>query len=406
MAGFHSRLSPSGASIWANCPGSVEAQAGEPDNSGEPAAQGTAAHDIFESCLTFGLEPSNFIGQRRRVVEKDKHGKIRAEFVIDIDAEMADHLQPCVDRVRDLGGVQFYEKRVSTERWLGEDESGTMDVGVIQKRHLIVGDLKYGFIPISPVDNIQLKLYALGFWDSIVRFRDDYERPKTVTLIIYQPRSPAGGGEWSMPFDDLLDFGDWIVKRADAAMKRGAPRTAGATQCQWCRANTNCETFDKFRLDLFGAKFDDLDSEDAPNMPDARSITPERRSYLIKHGPLISKWFTDLYAEALQDALAGRPTPGLKAVLGKRPRRTWASESRSEQFLRERGLVDEEIFVTKIVSPAVAEKALGKGGKAAIKDLTSQGDAAPVLVPEEDNREAVKSIAERFDDVSVGEDAD
>lgn len=400
----HAKLSPSGASIWAHCAGSVEAQANEPDDSGEKAAEGTAAHDIAATCLTIGCEPSDFIGQTRTVKNKDKRtGKVVEEFVIPITEEMADNLQPCVDQVRDMGGAQFYERKVSTERWLGPDQFGTMDVGVILPGHLIVADLKYGFIPVSPVENAQLQIYGLGFWDSIVRKRDDYERPKKVTLIIMQPRALSGGGEWTIPFDDLLDFGDWVEKQAAAALEPGAPRTPGLSQCQWCRANKKCDEWAEYRLATFGAKFDDLDSDAEPVLLDARKITPERRSYLIKHGPAISKWFTDLHAEALQDALAGRPTPGLKAVLGKRPNRHWENERRTEKFLRGRGLGDEALFVKKMISPAVAEKALGKGGKQAIKELVSQGDARPVLVPAEDNREAVTGYAEKFDDLEVVE---
>jgi hypothetical protein len=417
--GAHAKLSPSDASIWSRCPGSIEAREDVPDDGGRPAAEGTAAHAIFEECLTLGLEPHDFVGQKRRIVQKDRKGAVIGDYTIEITEEMAEYLAPVIDDVLDLGGDQFYEQKVSTETWCGPDQFGTLDVGVyIEKsRRLIIGDLKYGFVGVSPIENEQEILYAGGFWEQYER---DYQRkhkfkpqqPKSVTLIIFQPRASSGGGEWTISWEELQERLAKL-KKAAARVKPGAPRIAGKDQCTWCRAAEppadsgipRCQECLAFRLSVMQMKFSDLDADKkkSPTLPAVETLTPERRSYLIEHADFIKKWFGTLHSAALHDALGGRPTPGLKAVLGKRPARKWANERRIERKLRDEfGYNDETLFTRKIVSPAAVEKVVGgkKKFKIAFDGLVDEGVAKPVLVPEEDGRDAIKSYTEKFEDLS------
>jgi hypothetical protein len=53
--------------------------------------------------------------------------------------------------------------------WTIPHQHGTLDRAILipEQNRLIINDLKWGRgIPVSPVRNKQMVLYALGFWDS------------------------------------------------------------------------------------------------------------------------------------------------------------------------------------------------------------------------------------------------
>jgi len=166
------------------CPGSVDACIDEPNESSEFAALGTAAHEIAEECLLLGFEARQFVGHMIRV----------EDFVFEVTQEMADYLQPGLDRIWELcaNGRLYVETAVSTARWCGPGNFGTLDRGIILPDMIVIGDLKYGEgVPISPVKNEQLMLYALAFWDQIARHLTKAEK---FLLIVDQPRIPGSGG--------------------------------------------------------------------------------------------------------------------------------------------------------------------------------------------------------------------
>ena len=59
----HAKLGPSAAERWFNCPGSIRASEGMPNNSSVFAAEGTAAHALAAWCLQTGKDAAAFIGQ-------------------------------------------------------------------------------------------------------------------------------------------------------------------------------------------------------------------------------------------------------------------------------------------------------------------------------------------------------
>jgi len=172
----------------------------------------------------------------------------------------------------------------------------------------------------------------------------------------------------------------------------------------FCPRQMECPEYARFNLDLFSKKFDDLDSEEAPKLPSV--LTPERRSYVILHASMFSQWLDGLRSEGLADALAGRPTPGLKAAYGRKPPRKWADQKAAESALLD-VLSAEKAFKREILSPAEAEKAVGK--KRYVDNLAehvAQGDPAPTLVPAESHKETIVPYAERFADLTAGDVSD
>ncbi len=387
----HARLPPSGADWWMQCPGGPNFVANIPEErTSRFAAEGTVAHQVRSDSLTLGLDPDDFVGQ-----------KITADgFTFEVTDEMATFLQPGIDRCREMEGKTFVEHRVDLRKWL-PGQFGTLDFGAAAPRTIRVNDLKFGAgIPVSPIENRQLKLYALGFWDNIAR---EISNAKNFELSIDQPRVDGGGGSWTIRLDDLLAFGEEVKAAGKATEDPDAPRIAGAKQCYWCRGKDFCKEYAAFNLALVGQKFDDLDENIPLAAPPAlpKALTPEQRSYVLIYSKMLTAWLDRLHADCLADALAGRPTPDMKAVLGRMGDREWSDAERAEAILI--ALFADDAFTKKLISPAQVEKKLGKKVMAANKKITkliTQNEAKPSLVPNTDSRPAIVPLNERFEDLT------
>ena len=388
----HARLSPSGAESWMTCAGYPNAVAGLPNDSSEFAAEGTAAHHISELCLLLGMSPFDFIGLRQ-VVE---------QWTFEWDEDDAEQLAPGIDEVLAHGGTFYGEHKVDLSNWLGPRQFGTLDRGIILPDLIIINDLKWGRgVPVSPVQNKQLMIYALGFWWNIARHVSKATR---IRIEIDQPRCSGGGGVWETTLDELLAFGEAARAAAERTHDLDAPRTASAKGCYWCsrkNAPGGCATYDEFNLELVGMKFDDIDTAIMLSEPPplARAVTPERRTYLLQHRKMLEGWLEGLHVECIDDAIAGRPTPGLKAVEGRRPPRKWNDPEFAEETLTP--LVLGGMFNQKLKSPTQVEKQIGETEFKVFDKLVNRGQAKPVLVPEADARPALIPVSEKFDEVDL-----
>ncbi|MEL4071682.1 DUF2800 domain-containing protein [Ochrobactrum sp. GPK 3] len=394
----HARLGPSSAKRWLRCPGSVQLiqSLGDIDTGGEAADEGTIFHSIMETCLKEDVDAYDFVG------EKMSYGVV----TLTITDEHADMLQEGLDRINEIPGTLYVEKRLDLGRWM-PGQFGTMDVGIIGKRIGTVWDHKFGFLPVPAVDSDQGRLYGLGFYDRYIR--DYYPKIDKMRIIIWQPRSPGGGGEWTISIDELLDFGDWVKKKAKETYGPCPKRVAGLhceeTYCPGAKLLA-CDTYEKFNLDMIIDDFDEMDEAaelDLPMRPKKVDlISPERRSFIVKNRAVINKFLDRLHASALDDALKGNPVPGLKAVEGRSPPRKWKDEELAEARLLD--VVSEaKLFTKKLISPTAAEKLMSEREYAKLKRLVDHGQKKPVLVPAEDERLAVPTI---IDELNASEDWD
>lgn len=91
----HAKLSPSSASRWLNCPGSVALCENLPDSSSSAALEGTVAHALAAHCLTSGADPRTLVG----MVFEDI-----AEFPV--SDEMAGHVADYCDYINSFRSAQ------------------------------------------------------------------------------------------------------------------------------------------------------------------------------------------------------------------------------------------------------------------------------------------------------------
>ena len=383
----HAKLSPSGASKWMTCPGSIEAEEGLPDDTSKFAAEGTVAHEVSDLCLSLGFEPTDFVGAQWQV----------EEYTIQWTDEMAEALEPGIDWCREQPGEFFGEHRVDLSHWLGDNQFGTLDRGWVAEDRITINDLKFGRgVPVSPVENKQLRLYALGFWRAKAPHITDPTFP--VHIVIDQPRCAGGGGEWITTLGELLEFGERARAAAVAALTPGAPRVASLDGCLWCkrrRSAEGCDAFDEFNLDLLGLQFEDADEAEI-TLP--RMLTPERRGTVILHRKMIEKWLDQLFADCMKDASRGEELGPVKVVQGPKGRAKFTDKKAVHEILAP--LVGEKRFEDRLVSPSRLKTFnLSPEDMARLDKLILPGEHSLIIVPAADAREAIQPIDAKFDEV-------
>lgn len=351
----HSELGPSGSSRWLHCPGSVLATRGLPDSTNLAAAEGTAAHTLSEWCRLQKRKARSFLGEAITV----EH----VAFVV--DENMADDVQLFVDYCEAEFGQAIVEARVEYTHWV-PDGFGTADDIRIDDDVCIVTDLKYGVTdgegaygePVSPVDNSQLKLYALGVLQTYGHLYDI----RKFVLRICQPRLDYEEA-WEITTLELMRWAEETVRPVVIdALLPGAPLRAG-TWCTFCKARATCEVRAQASLKEIGADFQALDSLPAAieqKTTAVASLSRETLGKILAASTAIKKYLKEVQAYAMNELKEGRGIGDWK-LIESRANRVWAQdEANTVANLKVLGLTEEQIYSKKIISPPKAEAILGK----------------------------------------------
>nr|DAP54677.1 MAG TPA: Protein of unknown function (DUF2800) [Caudoviricetes sp.] len=369
----HAKLSASGASRWATCPGSVQMEDGIPDKESVYAQEGTLAHEMSELKLKHYLDPKGF-GKRKlnAAIKKLKENEL-------YQAEMDSFTDTYVDFIKEKA-LSFssnpyieIEKRVDFSRWV-DGGFGTCDCILIHGSTLSIIDLKYGKgVPVSSEQNEQLILYALGAYDA---FNLIYNLDK-IELNIVQPRI-NNFSTWEISLTELLLWGDYFKVQAEKALGGNGELVPSAKACKFCKARDICTARAENNLSL------ESEIKLKPN-----EIPKDKLYEYISRGEDIAKWVADLKAYALDMCLKGEDVKGLKAVAG-RTSRSWTNQDEAINKLIEGG-IDEAIIYDKVpLTLAKLEKALGKQQfTTLVGDMVVTSEGKPTLVFENDKRPAI-----------------
>lgn len=372
----HAKLSASGASRWATCPGSVQMEDGIPDKESIYAQEGTLAHEMSELKLKHYLDPKGF-GKRKlnAAIKKLKENEL-------YQAEMESYTDTYVDFIKEKA-LSFssnpyieIEKRVDFSRWV-DGGFGTCDCILIHGSTLSIIDLKYGKgVPVSAEQNEQLILYALGAYDA---FNLIYNLDK-IEMNIVQPRI-NNFSTWEISLTELLLWGDYFKVQAEKALGGNGELVPSAKACKFCKARDICTARAENNLSL------ESEIKLKPN-----EIPKDKLYEYISRGEDIAKWVADLKAYALDMCLKGEDVKGLKAVAG-RTSRSWTNQDEAINKLIEGG-IDEAIIYDKVpLTLAKLEKALGKQQfTTLVGDMVVTSEGKPTLVFENDKRPAITNI--------------
>ena len=219
-------------------------------------------------------------------------------------------------------------------------------------------------------------------------------------LVIDQPRAVGGGGEWHVSLDELLEFGE-TLKIGYAEVHADDPYLkAGDKQCRFCPVKGTCEELARWSLEQMRLSWDDLDGDEL-HLSEIGAFTAAHRAALADNSDLIGKWLAGVHGKVLHDAIAGQPTPGLKAVRGRKGPRQWADDKKATKFLHKHLSGPDEAFAPKkLITTTQAEKKIPADKWAAQDGLTCQSEGKPILVNEDDKRPAI-NMADEWDDDDV-----
>lgn len=429
MTAAHSYWSASKFESLMLCPGKIVLEDGAPDNTNAYAAEGTAAHQVLTWALQEERPAAAYIG---RVVHLNAAGKpcepAVAEYTFEVDDDMAEHVQVCVDYVNDLrgdDGVVFADIRVNYSTYLdvAEDTAwGTADVIIARGAELIVVDFKYGRgVEVDAEGNPQMSLYGLGALQAYQGLVADFER---VRLAISQPRIKRAPSEWDCSVEQLEAWG-----RSTARSAVNTCRTARGTHgqgdwestflrpaekaCKFCKAKATCPALRdevwKSTHDGSGpataGEFEDLVVADDAHI---KICSSDWISGALSKVDLIEDWCKAIRAEAERRLLAGDNVPGFKLVQGKKGNRAWSKPADVEALFKSMRLKESEMYDFKLISPATAEKlakakVIGPRQWPKVQEMITQSEGKAHVAPVSDSRPAlvVTPVVDDFTDVTA-----
>ena len=378
MAKKHALLGASSSARWLVCTPSARLEAMFPDEQSSYAAEGTVAHDLAESILRHKLEG-------KKAPKLDDYSTEMVEAVnryVDICEEKVNEA-----RARSSDAEVMIEAKLDFSRWVPEG-FGTGDMVIVADGILEVIDLKYGKgVPVSAIENTQMRLYALGAYD-VNEFLYDV---KTVRMTIVQPRLDSVSTD-ELPREELLDWGEDIKPIAQRAF-RGEGDCTPCDYCNFCKARHTCRALADTCLTAFykdGGKLNQL-------------LTDQEVSDILAMKDLITKWIKGVYDFAYEKALSGeKQWPGYKLVEGT-SRRTITDPDAAAQTLLDNGYKEEDIFKPRELEGITnLQKVLGKKGVSEyLEAYIDKPEGKPTLVPDSDKRPAINTVEtmmNEFDD--------
>ena len=349
------------------CPGSVALCATMPPKpSSKYADEGTLLHDAIAQVLDKNVKPESLLGMTYQ-------DQVLTQDLIDNKLHIALDLLGQVDPNLEM------EYAVETEVGFGDflpDVFGSCDLlGRIGNRAIVL-DWKFGDgVAVGVEENEQLLFYAAAAMRT-PSVSWVFDGATEIECVIIQPPMIR---RWVTTVERVKQFELQLLQAVKASQKKDAPIEAGE-HCRWCSAKPVCP---KMTGAVDRALHTQLENIDASKIG----------AYLV-NCDLLEQWITDLRALAHQLLEADKPVPGWKLV-NKRATRQWANEAVVDDVLS-KVIPQDELYVSKIISPAQAEKVLKKLGEKLPDDLVVAISSGSTLAREDDPRPAVVNIGKQL----------
>lgn len=350
----HTSLSPSKRHRWGVCPGSIREERAYPDErSGTAAIDGTHTHTLLDHCVKAGLaDPTPMVG----IKMSDHDG----EFTVDDGRAMRVKLAIDYITEQSMGGLVpvLAEQRVDPAWLLSRtDLGGTVDVQIHGTDVWEIIDYKDGMADAWDSAILQMEQYAVG---ALAGLQIPVNLPypmQTVRLTVIQPKlalkgMPAVRSQDYSVQRILNDVAKTIVVQAAATDAPDAPLIPGEKQCRYCKHKGSCTA-------LAGQALSVIDSSDlsvSAADKDPTKMSDEQIVRILEAAPLMRQLIDGVENEAQTRLENGAVIPGLKLVLGKGARSWSLPEEKMAERLVKMGIPKGEVYETKLVSPAKAEK--------------------------------------------------
>lgn len=402
MSDKHAILSPSAAHRWLNCTPAPRVEAEFPESTSEYAEEGRLAHSVCELAAKKKFTAMNGRTYNSQLKKLKTDPKWNDEMLATA-ATYVEHLVEHAMRFKHAPYVAL-EVRVDITDYAPE-AFGTCDCIMIGGNELIVTDYKHGKgIPVSPQDNPQMMLYALG---ALKLYRSIYgDMIRRVSTYIDQPRLGSYGGT-SMTVEELLAWGESIKPKAAAAFM-GAGDFVPGEWCRFCRAKAKCRAradqntaLEDFKDFIPLGKSPAMQADyDTTGFKPSNCLTDDEIGALLVRAEGLVAWYNDLKEYALAACLDGKTIPGWKAVEG-RSTRAWTNQDAALAALMAGGVEEAIIYDRVPKTLAQLEKVIGKQRfEELVGRLIIKPPGKPALAAESDKRPAYNSAAADFSELS------
>lgn len=342
-------LRASASSRWIACPASARLSEGVPfEPSGEAAQIGTAIHALAEKCFGTGEKADAYLG-----------AKVEGITMTQENIEFAQaHIDHITNLKSELGAVKV-EQYVTVIDDADIKLGGTADVIGFGNGILEIADLKTGRVYVD-ADSSQMKIYALG---TLAKIKS--KPVETIRLSIIQPHS-GDTRTHTMTVDELIQWRNETLLPAimEASNKDAQPKPS-SNACRYCPAKVICPAQTK-ALELIPVKLD------------VKTLAPEVVSDLLARADMVEDFIAALRKHATKVLEDGGVLSGWQ-LSPKRATRKWIDEAAAVVALEAAGIEHSKLMLTEIISPAVAEKLLGKDKKHVLEDITKKESSGLTL---------------------------
>lgn len=372
----HAILSASGAHRWLNCTPSARLELEFDDNSGEAAAEGTAAHALSEHKLRKALK----MRSKKPVSpydsdEMDNYTDGYVEFVLEVIEQAK---QICSDP------LILIEQRLDFSKYVPEG-FGTGDCLIIADGTLHIIDFKYGQgVLVSAEDNPQMKLYALGALDLF----DGIYDIEMVSMTIYQPRRENVSTS-TVSKENLYQWAEEVLKPKAELAFNGDGNYCPGEWCQFCRAAVKCRARAEAKMKLATFEF---------ALPPL--LSDEEIADILSSIGDLTNWANEIIAYATDAAVNhGKKWPGFKVVEG-RSNRKYKDEEAVAEAAKNAGYRD--IYKQSLITITEMEKLMGKSKfNEILGELVMKPPGKPTLVPVSDKRPEMNTSSAKNDFMEV-----
>ena len=368
----HAILSASGSKRWLSCTPSARLEATLPEpkrgnNAFDFSQEGTMAHSLAEVKLR------HHFGQIGIEEYEKEYEIIKATpyYNDDFEANVDNYVLYVRSQIGE-GDTPLFEQRVDFSDWI-PDGFGTADVVILSKHTIRVIDLKFGKgVPVSALDNTQLRLYALGAYS---KFKEEYPEIKEVSYTIHQPRLDSISTDGTT-VSKLVDWANYFVKPKAQKAWAGSGEFLPGDWCQFCRAKAQCRARSDFNSELAKQDFK------APAL-----LSEEEVSEVLIKAQNLRTWANDVEDYALARAVEQSIIPPGFKLSTTVTHRKIADQALAAVVLIEKGMDEAVIWEQpKLKSIAALEKLGPKGQLTAwLGDLVIRPEGAPKLVTEKEN---------------------
>lgn len=377
----HALLSASSAARWLACTPSARATENIPDKGSPYAAEGSLAHAIGELKLRkYFLEPMGARTFNARLNKLKKDEQYFHEGAPTYQDEMLKYTDEYLEYVK--GAAMEYKEKpyVAVEKRVDfstivPSGFGTCDCVLLGNDTMHVIDFKYGKgVPVSAIRNAQMMLYAFG---ALHEYSILYPI-KTIKLSIVQPRID-NISTWELYADDLLEWGENVVKPKAQAAYEGEGEFVPGEHCKFCKLKGNCRARAEEAFSMI------VKAEKPP-----ATLTPGELADALEKADMLAAWAKDVQEYSLTSILDGGEIPGWKAVHGRSVRRFTDTEAAFKAIIGS-GVDEAMLYERKPLTLAAIEKVMGKKPFADVAGaFVETPPGKPTLVPESDKREAIK----------------